>query len=45
MSGQFEFAEYVDPQSDEVWQMRKTLAVLEAKPVKDMKMLLEGWDS
>ena len=25
--------------------MRKTLAVLENKPVKDLKMLLEGWDS
>lgn len=42
LAGMREFADYVDPLSRDVWEMRKTLAVLDDKPLKDIKYLSVG---
>lgn len=42
LAGEREFIDYYDPLNREIWQMRKTLAVLEQKPLKEIKYLTVG---
>ena len=43
-SGESEYAHFIHPQSDEVWELRNTLALLEDKPFEELVYLDRGWD-
>ena len=42
LAGMRDFADYMDPLSRDIWSLRKTLAVLDDKPLKDIKYLSVG---
>ena len=43
-AGENPYAHFFHPQSDEMWELRNTLAVLEDKPFEELVYLERSWD-
>ena len=43
LAGQKEWARYESPNQPTVWAARQTLKILDEKPFKDLKYIVEGW--
>ena len=43
LAGNVEWVEFEDKNTPAVWTARQTLKILEEKPFKDLKYIVEGW--